>query len=207
MSGFGGLFSSLAGAAIKGTTASAQKKEARKLMAKIGEMPQETIAPELLDNKTIASISAAEGLPSEQYALAQKNIQRNQMAALRGAQDRRMSGALITGIQDNTNNANLKLDVANANARRDNQGKLMQANRNIARMRKMIYDNYINKNYIPTLNYARALRGAGQQNANAALDQGISGITRFMGGMGGSGGGGFSFGGGSFGNGGASGSW
>ena len=36
MSGFGGLFSSLAGAAIKGTTASAQNREARKLMARIG---------------------------------------------------------------------------------------------------------------------------------------------------------------------------
>lgn len=207
MSGFGGLFSSLAGAAIKGTTASAQKKEARKLMAKIGEMPQETIAPELLENKTIASIAATEGLPSEQYAMAQKNIKRNEMAAIRGAQDRRMAGGMITGIQDNTNNATLKLDATNANARMNNQKGLIQANQNISRMRKMIYDNYINKNYLPTLNYARALRGAGQQNANAALDQAISGIAGSMGSMGGGGGGGFSFGGGSFGGGGASGSW
>ena len=117
MAGFGGLFSSLAGAAIKGSVSGAQKREAAKLMAKIGEMPPETIAPELLENKTMASIAATEGLPSEQYALAQKNIQRNQMSAIRNAQDRRMAGGLITSIQDNTNNANLKLDAANAEAR------------------------------------------------------------------------------------------
>lgn len=194
MSGAGGLVSSLIGAAIKGSTGGAQRKEARRIMQRIGEMPPETIAPELLENQTLARINATQGLPSEQYNLAMKNIQRQQMNAIKNAQDRRMAGALISGIQSNTNDATLKLDAANANARMNNQKTLMGVNSQIGQRRGQIYRNYLQNYYLPNLNYARALNGAGFQNSASAVDQGASGIVNFISGMGGNSGGSSMFG-------------
>lgn len=205
MQGGTGLFTNLLGAALKGTAASAQRKEARKIMQKIGEMPPETLAPELLENKANAEIYAKAGMPSEQYNLAQKNIRNQQLNSIVSAQGRRSAGMLIPGIQQATNDAMLKLDSENARIRRDNQGRLMNVNSDIGRRRNDIYRNFLNNYYIPNLNYARALNGAGYQNAIAGVEQGVGGIAEAMGGMGG--GGGKGFGGGKFGSGGASGSW
>lgn len=207
MGGGSGLFTALAGAAIKGTAASAQRKEARKIMQKIGEMPPETIAPEFYENQTLSRIDAAKGLPSEQYNLAAKNIQRNQVGAIMSAQGRRMGGSLIPAIQQVTNNSMADLDARNATARMSNKGRLMQVNSDIGRRKGDIYRNWLQNYYLPNLNYSRALNGAGYQNAIAGLDQGVAGIAGAMGSSGGGSGGQGLFGGGSFGSGGASGSW
>lgn len=188
MEGGAGLFTSLLGAALKGTAARAQRMEARKIMQKIGEMPPETVAPEMMENQTLARIGAQTGLPSEQYNLAMKNIQRQQMNAIKSAQDRRMVGSLIPGVQQATNDATGKLDAQNAMARMNNQGKLLNANAQIGRRRGEIYRNYLQNYYLPNLNYARALNGAGYQNAISGVEQGVGGIANFIGGMGGGGG-------------------
>lgn len=193
-----GLFTSLLGAALKGSASSAQGKESRRIMNLIGEMPPETVSPELLENQTQARIGAQVGLPSEQYNLAMKNIQRQQMNAIKGAQDRRMAGSLIPGIQQVTNDATLKLDAENARTRMNNQNRLMGVNSEIGRKKGEIYRNYIQNYYIPNKNYALALKGAAYQNKIGAIEQGAGGVANFIGGMGGgSGSGGGSIGGGS----------
>ena len=184
MGGASGLFSSLVGAALKGTAAGAQRKEARKIMQKIGEMPPETIAPEMLENKTQAQIGAQTGLPSEQYNLAMKNIQRQQMQAINGAQNRRMAASLLPSIQAATNDSTLKVDANNAATRMGNRRTLMDVNNRIGVRRGQIHSNYLQNYYIPNLNYARSLNGAGYQNAIAGVDQGVSGIASFIGGGG-----------------------
>ena len=207
MLGGSGLFTALLGAAIKGTTASAQRKEARKIMQKIGEMPPETIAPEMLENKTNAEIAAKTGTPSEQYNLAAKNIRSQQLNAVMSEQGRRSAGMLIPGIQQDTNDAMLKLDSENARMRMGNRDRLTRVNDQIGNRKGQIYRNYLQNYYLPNLNYARALNGAGYQNAISGIEQGVGGIASAMGGSGGGSGSSGLFGGGSFGSSGASGSW
>ena len=207
MQGGTGLFTNLLGAALKGTAASAQRKEARKIMQKIGEMPPETLAPELLENKANAEIYAKAGMPSEQYNLAQKNIRNQQLNSIVSAQGRRSAGMLIPGIQQATNDAMLKLDSENARMRMGNRDRLTRVNDQIGNRKGQIYRNYLQNYYLPNLNYARALNGAGYQNAISGIEQGVGGIASAMGGSGGGSGSSGLFGGGSFGSSGASGSW
>lgn len=202
--GAGGVFSGLTSGVMKIAVGQGQLREGRRLLNRLGEMPNQTIPQEVLENKTNAEIAAREGMPSAQYAQAMRNIQRQQASAIQAGQNRRMAGSLIGGIQQNTNSANLNLDVANANARMKNQAKLASANNNIGMWRNRIYENYINKKYIPEQNYARSLQGAGNANRIAGIDS-VMGSVGGMGGM--MGGGGSPGGGGSFGGAGASGSW
>ncbi len=203
--GTGQGFSQLASGAIRLAYAQAQKKDANRRLNRLGEMPDMVVPQEVLQNQTQAKINAEQGLPSAQYNQAVRNIQRQQNAAIRGAQDRRMGGALISGVQQSTNDAYSSLDARNAMARLNNQRTLMDVNNNIGRYRQAIYENYIRNKYIPQYNYAMSEKGAGNANTIAGLDSVIAGGSSLAGGMGGgSGGGGFNMG--SFGGGGTGGS-
>ncbi len=151
----------LIGGLFKGGKARRQKREGRRLLAEAGD-PDYVIPSEITQ-------AAAEGLPQQQYDQAMKNIQRQQMQAISGAQDRRGGLASIGKIQDNTNNATLGLDVADAKARQQNQ-------RTLAQYKDKAWDWNTRQRFERKYNYAQSLIGAGNQNAAGAFDQAIGGI-------------------------------
>lgn len=157
------------GGIISGITGLSQKSQGKKLLRKIGD---ETIPEDVLRNQRMAQTMSNEGLPSEQYANAMKNIQSEQLAALRGAQDRRGGLAAISSIQQAGNDANLNLDVADANARRVNKQQLMNVNNQVGNWKNRIWE----RKY----NYGQSLIGAGNQNLTGGHDK-IAGGASMLG--------------------------
>lgn len=142
-----------------------QKSDAKKQLAAINgqEVPQA-----LLDNKGIATQLASQGLPSEQYAMAQKNIDRQNTLALSRANSRRGGLGLISTIQQGTDDAYGRLDAQNAQMRVNNEGKLMNVNSQIG--------GYQNQKYQGDYNYARSEQGAGNQNINSGIDSALAAV-------------------------------
>lgn len=165
-----------AGAAYKGLSAYFQKQKADELLAQLGEAPQEQIPNEVIENQTRAKIGATSGMPAEQYKLAQQNIQRQQMSAIKKAADRRNALALIPAIQQTTNDATLKLDSANAQQKIVNQRYLDSINNQVASWKSKLFNENIRKQYNDKYNYAMSLKGASHQNANSAVDSGIAAL-------------------------------
>lgn len=108
--------------------------------------------------------AANEGLPSEQYAKAMQNINRQQLNALKAAKDRRGGLEAIGAIQQRTNDATLGLDAANAQARQQNQLRL-------AGYRDKAWDWNKKQKYQTDYNYAMNLLGAGNQNLVGGIDK------------------------------------
>lgn len=151
----------LIGGGIKLLAGAKQKKEANKLLSGL-KYPDEEIPTEITN-------AAATGLPSEQYNLAMKNIQRQQLVALRGAQDRRGGLAAISGIQQGTNDATLKLDSENAQVRQQNQFRL-------AGWKDKIWQHNIRDKYNRDYGYAMQLKAAGNTNLYGGVDQMVGGV-------------------------------
>lgn len=143
-----------------------QTGKANKLLKGL-QYPNEQIPQEITD-------AAATGLPSEQYNLAMKNIQRQQLQALRGTQDRRGGLGLISGIQTGTNDATAKLDSENAAARQNNLFRL-------ASWKDKIWQNNIKDKYTRDYDYAMKLKGMGNQNTFGGFDQILGSGTTFAG--------------------------
>lgn len=76
------------------------------------------------------------GLPSEQYSLAMKNIQRQQAKTLR-ATDRRMGLNLLASVDDTAQRAQGDLDVQNAIARERMKEVLMDTNNQVANWKRV----------------------------------------------------------------------
>lgn len=150
----------LLGGLVSGLFGGGQKREARRIMRK-NIRPEYTIPQEVVN-------AAATGLPSEQYNQAMQNIKRQQSFAISKAQDRRGGLGSLAGIQANTNDAMLGLDVANADARMRNRQILAQ-------YRDKAFDWNKRQKFIEQQNYAMALMGAGNANISNAIDQGIAG--------------------------------
>lgn len=142
-----------------------QKNAAKKQLA---ELQGKEIPGALLDNQRLATQMAGQGMPSEQYAQAQKNIDRQNNLAIMRAANRRAGIGLISTIQQNTNDANSNLDARNALMRLQNERTLLGVNSQVA--------GYQNQKYQGDYNYARSLQGAGNQNINSGIDEGIAGI-------------------------------
>lgn len=159
----GGIANAVGGI-ISGIAGLKQMKEGKKILGQIGE---EVVPEDILTNQRMARQMAGEGMPSQQYAQAMKNIQRQQLTALRGAQDRRGGLDALSSLQQGTNDALLGLDVADANARRQNQQQLMTINNQVGNFKNRIWE----RKY----NYGQSLRGAGNQNLMAGIDKFIGG--------------------------------
>lgn len=169
-----GLGASLLGALGKGLVGGKQKKEGRKILDGL-EYPTEQIPQEQIENQNIARQQAATGLPSEQYQNAMKNIQRQQLLAIRGAHDRRGGLGSIAGIQQGTNDASLNLDVADAKQKIANQNNLMNVNNRLSSWKDKVWQNNVMGKYNQQYGYAQSLIGAGNQNAAAGFDQAVGG--------------------------------
>ena len=187
MSGGGGQgqgIPNMAGGLIGGITGLFQKRKAKKLLREAGEQPTYNIPQEILNNQKRAELAANEGLPSQQYSNAMKNIQRSQTNALTGALDRRSALMALPKIQQQANDAYANLDVADANARMQNQKTLYGIGAQTAQYRDKAFQINQMQPWERKYNYAQQLLGAGNQNFTGGLEKliGGAGQTLFAGG-------------------------
>ena len=159
------------GALINTGIGFAQRSKGKKLLKQIGEAPDMPIPNEVLQNQKMAQLRANTGLPSEQYNNAMKNLQRNQLIALRSGQDRRGGLSLISGSQQGMDDATLKLDVADANARMQNEKTLYGVNNLVGNWRNRQWQNNVGDKWNRKYQYAQSLLGAGNQNATTGVNQ------------------------------------
>jgi hypothetical protein len=162
---------SVAGAAGLGKTISgigqvSKGKKALRAAEKLN--PGYQIPKEFEENLAKSENMARTGLPSQEYNLATTNIQRGTQAGLR--QLGRMSNpfAGIAGLARSQSDALGKLDVANAQARRQNILQAMGARRELAGQ-KLAAQQYQQQRYFDAVNQANALIGAGRQNTAGGL--------------------------------------
>lgn len=166
----------LIGSLIAAGAAKKQRKQGQKILDRIGE---ETVPQEILANQNQAKQIAGQGLPQEQYNRAMKNIQRQQLMALRGAGDRRGGLTTLTTIQQNADDALLDLDATDAQQRIRNQQILMNANEDVGNRKQKIWERQYE--------YGQGLLGAGNTNKTSALDRGAAGLGYLGYGLAGSG--------------------
>lgn len=166
---------SLVSAGISAANGISQKNKANKLIAG-NPYPTQEVPQAILENQQKAKLYENQGLPSEQYQQAIRNINRNSTAALRSATDRRGGLGMVSTINQGANDAKLNLDVADANARRQNQQRMMQQNNTLGQWQNNVWDWNKRQKYMQTAASARALLGAGNANINQGLDRGLSGL-------------------------------
>lgn len=166
---------SLISGGISALTGASQRRKANKMIDN-NPFPEQQIPQAILDNANLAKMYASRGLPSEQYQKAQRDIQRNANRAIQTATDRRGGLGMIGNIQQASNDANLNLNVADANALRQNQQRQMQQNNVLGQWQNNVWDWNKRQKYIQTAASARALLGAGNANLNQGLDRGLSGL-------------------------------
>jgi len=168
-----------------------QKRKAKKELAKLNaDKPIETMPEEIKQSQELANLRAKTGLPSEQYNMAQKNIQRQQQRALRGAADRKMGLAMLPYLDDNANRAMEKLDANNANARRENERTLLDVNTQVGNWKKGLYDRNVRQIWNRNFDYNMGLLGQANDNIMQGINSGINVAGGIAGKYAGGGGGG-----------------
>lgn len=160
---------------LSGLTGIMQIAQGGKKLKKLGAMPIETLPDEFQQNQNMAQTMAATGMPSEQYNLAMKNIQRQQLMALRAANDRRGGLNVLPQILQGGNDATLKLDANNAAMRTANQRNLMSVNSQVGGIKRDLFDRNIRQKYQRDYDYAMGLIGQGNKNALGGLDKMLGG--------------------------------
>lgn len=152
-----------------------QKSKAKKELAQLNaEQPVETIPKEILQNQELASLRSKTGLPSEQYVMAMKNINRQQAKTLKTANDRRMGLNVLSAVDDNAQRAQGNLDVQNAVARDKNEKVLMDVNNQVANYKKGIYDRNVRQVWNRNYDYNMGLLGQGNQNISDSIGSGLN---------------------------------
>lgn len=151
-----------------------QKKKAKKMLANLNQ-PAYTIPEEVMRNQKMAEMAANEGLPSQQYNNAMKNIQRNQSNMLAGALDRRSALMALPKIQRAANDATGNLDAQDAQARMQNQRTLYGVGNTTSQYRDKAFNINQMQPYQQKYNYAQSLLGAGNQNFTSGLDKLVAG--------------------------------
>jgi hypothetical protein len=188
--GMGQGIANIAGGLIGGVSGLFQKKKAKKLLREAGEQPIYNIPQEILANQKMAEQAATEGLPSQQYNNAMKNIQRSQANALSGALDRKSALMALPKIQQQSNDAYGNLDVTDANARMQYQKTLYGIGAQTAQYRDKAYQLNQLQPWQRKHTYAQQLLGAGNQNFIGGLEKFVGGLGQvFLPGAGGGGGG------------------
>lgn len=154
-----------------------QKKKAKNIIKSAGEQPLYNIPQEILRNQKMAELGAAEGMPSQQYNNAMKNIQESQRNALSSSLDRRSALMALPKIQRQTNTALGSLDAQDAQMRRQNQQTLYNVGNTTAQYRDKEWNYNQLQPWQRKYNYGMQLLGAGNQNF-------MSGLEKFIGGTG-----------------------
>lgn len=167
----------IAGGLVGGVTGFFQRKKAKKLLKEAGEQPMYNIPQEVLRNQKSAELAAQEGLPSQQYSNAMRNIQRSQTNALTNAMDRRSALMALPKLQQQANDAYANLDAADAAAQRQNQKTLYGVTNTTAQYKDKAFQINQMQPWQRKFDYAQQLLGAGNQNM-------IGGIEKLIGGAG-----------------------
>lgn len=187
--GTAGLIAGVGGGLIKGITGLFQKKKGNRLMSQ-NPFPTQEMPPEVLENQQIARNAAIEGMPAQQYQNAQKNIQRNQAAAIAALTERRGAITNIGNVLEGTNIATGNLDAQSAEMRRQNVSQLLGVNQQVASWKDRLFDWNQRQRYMQNRSYAMGLIGAGNANLTGGIDQILgSGANLFASGAFGGGGG------------------
>lgn len=173
-------------ALLKGVTGIIQNNKANKLAA-ANKRPDYVIPQEFQDNLAMAQQMAQVGLPQQQYNNALNGISRNQAGVL-AAISRSANPIGVASVVRATNDATNNLNVADANARQNNQRLLLQqrgimGNQQLA---KQDWDKF--SRYRENAQAAQALKGSGLQNIYGAVNDASSiGLMSLMNGSFGSG--------------------
>lgn len=168
--GFGTLIGGVIGAGVGLFSGLSQKKKAAQ-MAKNNPYPYQGVPQAELDNQQMAKQAANEGLPGQQYQQAMNSIGQQQNNAINAAKDRHSGSGLISQIVQGGNDAKLKLNVANANARISNQRALYGINKGVAGYQQSAFDWNSKNKYNQDYNYQQQLQGAGNANIVGGIDK------------------------------------
>lgn len=128
---------------------------------------------ELEKNQALARLRSKTGLPAEQYAMAQKAIQRQQARTLRSASDRKMGLNLLASIDDNANRAQANLDAQNAGARLQNEKTLMGVNTQVQNWKTAKANRDLSR-WQNEYDYSRAVEGSANQNRVNTIMSGLN---------------------------------
>lgn len=169
--GVGTLIGGIGGAALGLASGLFGKKKANNILRQ-NPYPQEGMPSEITANQQIAQNAANEGMPSEQYQAAQRNIQRNQAAALSAASTT-PGGAVnnVGAIQQASNDATGNLNAQSAEMRRQNIGQLIGVNQQAASWKDKLFDWNQRQKYIQNYNYGMGLLGQSNQNMLSGADR------------------------------------
>lgn len=178
-----GAAAQLAGGLIGGGIGIAQRAQAKKWL-KNHPQPIEAIPAEQLQNQELARIRANTGMPSEQYNNAIKSIQRQQLMALRGAQDRKGGLALLGGINEYGNDAVGNLNAQDAQMRVNAEGQLINVNNQVANTKRDLFQKNVRDKYLRDYDYNMGVKGAGNQNLVGGIDKSLAGLFGSAGGSG-----------------------
>lgn len=167
-----GAAAQLAGGLLSMGIGLAQRGQANKWL-KNNQQPIEGLPSEIKRNQQLAEIRANTGLPSEQYNNAMKNIQRQQLMALRGASQMGGGKALgiLGGINEQGNDAVAGLDAADAGARLNNEGQLINVNNNVANWKSQLFDRNVRQKWLRQYEQMMGQQGSGNQNLVGGIDK------------------------------------
>lgn len=133
----------------------------------------ETMPSEIRENQNLARLRANTGMPSEQYNNAMKNIQRQQLLALRGASS--MGGgkalSILGGLNQQGNDAVTNVDAQDAQMRVSNEGQLMNANSNVANWESQLFDRNVRQKWLRQWEQMQGQLGSGNQNLVGGVDK------------------------------------
>jgi len=180
MGGGGGVgqgVANIAGGLLGGITGIFQRKKAKKLLREAGDQPIYSIPNEILQNQKMAERAANEGMPSQQYNNAMRNIQRTQSSLLSGATDRRSALMALPKLQQQANDATANLDAQDATMRMQNQRTLYGIGAQTAGYRDKEFQINKMQPWERKYNYAQQLLGAGNQNLLGGADRLLGGVA------------------------------
>lgn len=140
---------------------------------KRNQEPLEAMPTEVKRNQQLAEIRANTGMPSQQYNNAMKNIQRQQLLALRGAGS--MGGgkalAILGGLDQQGNDAVGNIDAQDAQMRVYNEGQLINVNNNVAGWKSKLFDSNVRQRWLRQYQQKMSELGAGNVNAVGGIDK------------------------------------
>lgn len=165
----------MAGGLIGGITGLIQKGKAKRLLKAAGEQPLYNIPQEILRNQKQAELNAQEGMPSQQYNNAMKNIRQSQTNALASSIDRRSALMALPRLQQQANDAYGNLDAQSAQMRRQNQQNLYNVGNTTAQYRDKAWNTNELQPWQRKYSYAQQLLGAGNQNFTSGLEKFVGG--------------------------------
>lgn len=156
-----------------------QRGQANKWL-KNNKQPIEQMPDEVLQNQNMANQMSATGLPSEQYNRAMRDIQRQQLTAMRFAGSRRGSLMALPAILQGTNDATLNLNSADANQRVNNQRYAMGINDKVAQWKSNLFKQNTLDPYNRRRDEMMGQMGSGNQNLIGGIDRSLAAGAQLM---------------------------